>query len=81
MNLLELQEKKVKAQKSLFRIELVFIAILLAPMHLAINYYYPNNSGTGIGLLLVIIGIIKLVIHFFAITKLNSSENFSCAGV
>ena len=66
-NLLELQEKKVKAQKSLFRTELVFIAIaiLLAPMHLAINYYYPNNSGTGVGLLLVIIGIIIFVIHFF----------------
>ena len=65
--MLELQEKKVKAQKSLFRTELVFIAIaiLLAPMHLAINYYYPNNSGTGVGLLLVIIGIIIFVIHFF----------------
>ena len=66
-NLLELQEKKVKAQKSLFRTELVWmaIAILLAPVHLMINYYYPNNSGTGVGLLLVIIGIIMFVIHFF----------------
>lgn len=66
-NLLELQEKKVKAQKSLFRTELVLIAIaiLLTPMHLAINYYYPNNSGTGVGLLLVIIEIIMFVIHFF----------------
>ena len=65
-NLLELQEKKVKAQKSLFRTELVFIsiAILLVPIHLAINYYYPNNSGTGVGLLLVIIGIIMFGIHF-----------------
>ena len=49
-NLLELQEKKVKAQKSLFRTELLFI---------------------------VIIGIIMLVIHFSAITKLNSSKNYS----
>ena len=66
-NLLELQEKKVKAQKSLFRTELVFIsiAILLAPVHLAINYYYPNNSGTSVGLLLAIIGIIMFVIYFF----------------
>ena len=66
-NLLELQEKKVKAQKSLLRTELVWlaIAILLAPVHLAINYYYPNSSGTGVGLLLVIIGIIIFVIHFF----------------
>lgn len=66
-NLLELQEKKVKAQKSLLRTELVWlaIAILLAPVHLAINYYYPNNSGTGVGLLLAIIGIIMFVIYFF----------------
>lgn len=66
-NLLELQEKKVKAQKSLFRIELLWIAIaiLLAPVHLVINYYYPNNSGTGVGLLLAIIGIIMFIIYFF----------------
>ncbi len=66
-NLIELQKKKVKAAKSLFRTELVFIAIaiLLAPVHLAINYYYPNNNGTGVVLLLVIIGIIMFVIHFF----------------
>ena len=65
-NLLELQAKKVKAQKSLFRTELVFIAIaiLLVPIHLAINYNYPNKSGTGVGLLLVIIGIIMFGIHF-----------------
>ena len=65
-NLLELQAKKVKAQKSLFQTELAFIAIviLLVPVHLAINYYYPNNSGTGVGLLLVIIGIIMFGIHF-----------------
>ena len=66
-NLLELQEKKVKAQKSLLRTELVWlaIAILLAPVHLAINYYYPNNRGTGVGLLLAIIGIIMFAIYFF----------------
>ena len=65
-NLLELQAKEVKAQKSLFRTELVFIviAILLVPVHLAINYYYPNNRGSGVGLLLVIIGIIMFGIHF-----------------
>ena len=48
-NLLELQEKKVKAQKSLLRTELVWmaIAILLAPMHLAINYYNSGRSMTS----------------------------------
>ena len=66
-NLLELQEKKLKAHKSLLRTELVWlaIAILLAPVHLAINYYYPNNRGTGVGLLLTIIGIIMFVIYIF----------------
>lgn len=65
--MLELQEKKVKAQKSLLRIELAWLAIafLLTPVHLAINYYYPNNNGTGVGLLLAIIGIIMFVIYFF----------------
>ena len=66
-NLIELQEKKDKAQKSLLRTELVWlaIAILLVPVHFAINYYYPNNSGTGIGGLIAIIGIIMFVIYFF----------------
>ncbi|MFW5672022.1 MAG: hypothetical protein ACOCM8_07015 [Acetivibrio ethanolgignens] len=66
-NLIELQGKKDKAQKSLLRTELVWlaIAILLAPVHFAINYYYPNNSGTGVGELIKIIGIIMFVIYFF----------------
>lgn len=65
-NLLELQTKKVKAQKSLLRTELVWIiiAILLTPVHLAINYYYPDNNGTGVGLLLAVIGIIMFVTYF-----------------
>ncbi|MFW5651054.1 MAG: helix-turn-helix domain-containing protein [Acetivibrio ethanolgignens] len=66
-NLIELQGKKDKAQKSLLRTELVWlaIAILLAPVHFVINYYYPNNSGTGVGELIKIIGIIMFVIYFF----------------
>ena len=65
-NLIELQEKKDKAQKSLLRTELVWlaIAILLIPVHFAINYYYPNNSGTGVGGLIAIIGIIMSAIFF-----------------
>lgn len=65
-NLIEMQEKKVKAQKSLLRTELVWlaIAIILIPAHLAINYYYPNNNGTGIGGLIALIGIIMFVIYF-----------------
>ena len=65
-NLIEMQDKKVKAQKSLLRTELVWlaIAVILFPAHLAINYYYPNNNGTGIGGLIALIGIIMFVIYF-----------------
>lgn len=66
-NLIELQDKKEKAQKSLLRTELAWmvIAILLTPVHFAINYYYPNNSGTGVGGFIAIIGIIMFAIYFF----------------
>ena len=66
-NLIELQEKKDKAQKGLLQTELAWLAIalLLLPVHFAINYYYPNNSGTGIGGLIAIIGIIMFAVYFF----------------
>lgn len=66
-NLLELQEKKIRAQKSLLRVELVWLAIalLLIPVHLAINYYYPENTGTGIGPLIAVIGLVMFAIYFF----------------
>jgi len=62
-NLVELYRKKEKATKDLLKFELIFIAIaiLLTPVHFAINYYYPENNGTGIGLLLLIIGIVFLI--------------------
>lgn len=64
--LIEMQEKKVMAQKSLLRTELVWlaIAIILIPAHLAINYYYPDNNGTGIGGLIAVTGIIMFVVYF-----------------
>ena len=66
-NLIELQEKKDKAQKGLLQTELAWLAIalLLLPVHFAINCYYPNNSGTGIGGLIAIIGIIMFSVYFF----------------
>ena len=66
-NLIELQEKKDKAQKGLLQAELAWLAIalLLLPVHFAINYYYPNNSGTGIGGLIAIIGMIMFAVYFF----------------
>lgn len=65
-NLIELQSKKEKAQKSLLRVELVWLAIslLLMPVHLAINYFYPENSGTGVGLLIILIGLVMFVVYF-----------------
>lgn len=65
-NLVEMQAKKERAQKSLLRIELIWlaIAILLTPAHLAINYYFPDNGGTGIGLIILIIGLALFVFYF-----------------
>lgn len=66
-NLVELYRKKEKAKEDLLRFERIFIviAILLSPIHFAINYYYPKNNGTGIGLLISIIGFVFLIIYFF----------------
>lgn len=66
-NLVDLQQKKMQAQMSLLKVELIWlgICILLIPVHFAINYYFPNNNGTGIGTLIMIIGIIMFVIYFF----------------
>lgn len=65
-NLIELQHKKEKAQKSLLRVELIWlaIAVLISPVHFAINYYYPENKGTGIGLFIALAGLIMFVVYF-----------------
>lgn len=65
-NLMDLQGKKDRAQKSLLRVERIWlaIAVLLVPVHLAINYYYPENKGTGVGLILAFIGLAMFVIYF-----------------
>lgn len=65
-NLMELKRKKDQAQKSLLRTELIWlvIALLLCPIHLAINYYFPENNGTGVGQLTAFIGLILFVVYF-----------------
>jgi transcriptional regulator with XRE-family HTH domain len=65
-NLMELQSKKEKAQKSFKRIETIWLAIalLLSPVHFVINYYFPENNGTGIGLAILFIGLVMFVIYF-----------------
>lgn len=66
-NMVDLQDKKAKAQKSLFRVNLIWgiIAVVLTPVHLAINYYFPDNQGTGIGELLLLIGFVMFIFYFF----------------
>lgn len=66
-NMVDLQDKKAQAQKSLFRVNLIWliIAVLLTPAHLAINYYFPNNQRTGIGELILLIGLVMFVMYFF----------------
>ncbi len=66
-NMVDLQDKKAKAQKSLLRVNIIWlvIAVLLTPVHFAINYYYPENSGTGIGELIFLIGIVMFAFYFF----------------
>jgi len=65
-NMIALQEKKDQATKDLMKMELIFlaIAVLTIPVHFAINYYYPNNSNTGMGNFTVIAGIILFIIYF-----------------
>lgn len=66
-NMVDLQGKKAQAQKSLFRVNLIWsvIAVLLTPAHLAINYYFPDNNGTGIGELILLIGFVMFAVYFF----------------
>ena len=65
-NLVELQQKKDKAQKGLLRVELIWlaVAVLVSPIHFAVNYYYPENKGTGVGLLIALVGLILFVVYF-----------------
>lgn len=65
-NLVELQQKKDKAQKGLLRVELIWlaVAVLVSPVHFAVNYYYPENKGTGVGLLVALVGLILFVVYF-----------------
>ena len=65
-NLVELQQKKDKAQKGLLRVELIWlaVAVLVSPVHFAVNYYYPENKGTGVGLLIALVGLILFVVYF-----------------
>jgi len=66
-NMLMLQEKKARAEKDLLRVEIIWliVAILVAPIHFAINYYFPDNKGTGVGLIILLTGLIMFTIYFW----------------
>lgn len=66
-NLVALEAKKEKAMKDYKKIEkiLIVVVLLLVPVHFAINFYYPDNNGTGIGQLIIFIELIMLVFFFF----------------
>ena len=65
--MLLLQEKKTKAEKDFRRVEKIWlvVAVLLTPIHFVINYYFPDNNGTGIGLAILFIGLIMYTVYFW----------------
>lgn len=72
-NLVKLQEKKTKAQKMYVRLEYLWalIAVILIPVHFAINYYYPENHSTGIGYIILLVGMILFSVYFFKYYKIE----------
>ncbi len=66
-NLVDLQTLRARAQKDLCTTELIWAAaaLLLLPVHLAVNYYFPENTNTGVGLLIFLIGLALLAAYFF----------------
>ena len=72
-NLVELQDKKMKAQKMFKRLELIWlaVAVLFVPVHFAINYFYPNNTNTGIGNVILLIGGIMFLVYFLMYYKIE----------
>ncbi len=66
-NLVDLQTLRDRARKDLCTTELIWAAaaLLLLPVHFAINYYFPENTGTGVGLLIFLIGLALLAAYFF----------------
>lgn len=72
-NLVELQDKKMKAQKMYKRLEFVWgmIAVLLFLVHLVINFFYPDNQGTLIGPIILLIGFIMFTVYFLKYYKIE----------
>lgn len=66
-NMIGLQERQEKASKDFLRVECIWLAVivlLITPAHLAINYYFPDNHGTGMGGVAFIVGLIMFTVFF-----------------
>ncbi len=72
-NLLELQKQKEKANKMKRKLETLWgvIAAILFPIHLAVNYFYPDNQGTYVGWAILIIGTLLFVPYFLKYYKVE----------
>ena len=72
-NLVELQKQKEQANKMKRKLEILWgvIAIILCPVHLAINYFYPGNQGTYIGWVILMIGAFLFVPYFLKYYKVE----------
>ncbi|MEY8432508.1 helix-turn-helix transcriptional regulator [Lachnospiraceae bacterium 48-42] len=72
-NLVELQKQKEQANKMKRKLEKIWgvITIILCPVHLAINYFYPENQGTYIGWVILIIGALLFVPYFLKYYKVE----------
>ena len=62
-NLLEQQEKetKLKRDTKIFSIIMGITIFLSTIGHFAINFFYPNNNGTGMGELIIVVGIVSYI--------------------
>lgn len=72
-NLVNLQKQKEQANKMKRKLEIVWgvLAVLLFPVHLAVNYFYPDNQDTYVGKAIFIIGALLFVPYFLKYYKIE----------
>ena len=65
-NMIRLQEKKDRALKGFKQTVWIWfiVVVLMIPYHLTINYYFPDNKGTGAGALSFVAGLIMFLNYF-----------------
>ena len=65
--------QKEKANKMKRKLETLWgvTAAILFPIHLAVNYFYPDNQGTYVGWAILIIGTLLFVPYFLKYYKVE----------